>query len=153
MAFESDFVVCRLGSAQDLAETFARWQSVISTPNLDRKFATTLTVTPVGIVIAGTISFAVLLVKSQLLIYLLPRYLLRYSCRIQCPQHWSSIGFWIFDQSWYYEDWLGSVLNWAEGEIFQVVGGVVSLQLQAKLYLLWAHLIYLDSPPLSTWRV
>ena len=24
------------------------------------------------------------------------------------------------------DDWLGSVLNWAEGEILQVVGGVVS---------------------------
>ena len=69
MAFEFDFVVCRLESAQDLAKTFAKWQSVISAPNLDRKFATTLTVTPVGIVIAGAIFFAAVLVKSQLFIY------------------------------------------------------------------------------------
>ena len=57
MAFESDFVVCRLGSAQDLAKTFAKWQSFVSIPNLDRKLASTLTVTPAGIVIAGAISF------------------------------------------------------------------------------------------------
>ena len=66
--FESYFVVCRLGSAQSLAGTFAKWQSFISTPDLDRKFTSTLTVTPVGIVIAGVISFAAVLVKSQLFI-------------------------------------------------------------------------------------
>ena len=53
--FESDF--CRLENAQDLAKTFAKWQSFISTPNLDRKLASTLTVTPVGIVIAGAFFF------------------------------------------------------------------------------------------------
>ena len=86
MAFESDFVKCRLGSAQDLAETFSKWQSFVSTPNLDRKLASTLTVTPVGIVIAGAISFAV---KKRLFIYSLLRYLLWYSCRIRLgyPQH------------------------------------------------------------------
>ena len=74
MAFESDFVVCRLESAQELAKTFAKWQSFISTPNLDRKLATTLTITPVGIVISGAISFAAVLVKkSQLFIYPLLR--------------------------------------------------------------------------------
>jgi hypothetical protein len=50
-------------------------------------------------------------------------------------------------------DWLGSVLNWAEDEALQVIGSVVSLQLQAKLYLLRFLLIYLYSPPLSTQRV
>ena len=80
MTLESDSVVCRLESAQDLAKTYAKWQSVISAPDLDRKFTSTLSVIPVGIVITGAISFAIV-VKSQL-IYPLLRYLLWYSCRI-----------------------------------------------------------------------
>ena len=100
--FESDFVVCRLGNAQGLAKTFTKWQSFISTPNLDRKFASTLTVTPVGIIISGAISFTAVLVKHQLFIHPLLRYLFWYSCWIWCPQYWSSIWSCVFDQSWCY---------------------------------------------------
>ena len=63
--FESDFVVCRLGNAQGLAKTFTKWQSFISTPNLDRKFASILTVTPIGIIISGAITFTAVLVKTS----------------------------------------------------------------------------------------
>ena len=96
-AFESDFVVSR--SAQDLAKTFSKWQSFVSNPNLDRKFSSTLNLTPAGMVITGAISFAAVFVRSQLLTYLLLRYLLWYSCRIWYPQYWSSIWSCIFDQS------------------------------------------------------
>jgi len=66
------------GNAQDLAKTFGKWQSVISTPNLDRKFASTITVTPAGIVISGTIFFLVKMCHHTFLL----RYLFWYSCRI-----------------------------------------------------------------------
>ena len=48
-----------------MAKTFAKWQSVISTPNLDRKLTSTLSITPAGIVITGAIFFAVVLVKKS----------------------------------------------------------------------------------------
>jgi len=57
----------KLENTQDLAETFAKWQSFISTPDLDRKFASTLTVTPVGILITAIHTYPLL------------RYLLWYS--------------------------------------------------------------------------
>jgi FAD/FMN-containing dehydrogenase len=54
------------GNAQALAETFAKWQSFISnTPNLDRKLALILIVTPAGIVISGAVFFVALLFSYQ----------------------------------------------------------------------------------------
>jgi len=93
-----------LGNAQDLAKTFAKWQSFISTPNLDRKLASTLTVTPVGIIIAGTYfgtraEYDILNIEAQL-------------------GSGSLIKVDVID------DWLGSVLSWAEDEALQVVGGI-----------------------------
>jgi len=93
-----------LGSAQALAKTFAKWQSLISTPNLDRKFSSTLTVTPVGILISGTYfgsraEYDALNIEARL-------------------------GFGSLVKVDVIEDWLGSVLNWAEGEFLQAVGGV-----------------------------
>ena len=51
------------------------------------------------------------------------------------------------------DSWLGTVLNWAEEEAIQVIGGIVSIQLQSKSYLFQSLLIYLDSPSLFTRRV
>ena len=39
------------------------------------------------------------------------------------------------------DDWLGSVLNWAEEEVLQVAGGIVSHHLQAKLYVLISFIL------------
>ena len=48
-------LVClsRIGDYRTLAQTFSKWQKVISQPNLDRKLASMLTITPVGLVISG----------------------------------------------------------------------------------------------------
>jgi FAD/FMN-containing dehydrogenase len=43
----------RIGDYDALAQTFSKWQNIISQPNLDRKLSSTLTVTPVGIIISG----------------------------------------------------------------------------------------------------
>ena len=51
------------------------------------------------------------------------------------------------------DDWLGTVLNWAEEEAIQVIGSIVSIQLQAKSNLLQSRLICLYSPSLSMRRV
>ena len=51
------------------------------------------------------------------------------------------------------DNWLGTVLNWAEEEAIQVIGSIVSIQLQAKSNLLQSHLICLYSPSLSMRRV
>ena len=63
MTWESDLAFCRLGSHKALAQSFAKWQSVISAPNLDRKLASTATLTPAGMVIAGTIFFIIIILK------------------------------------------------------------------------------------------
>jgi len=94
----------KLASAQGLAETFAKWQSFISNPDLDRRFASILTVSPVGIVIAGTyfgtrVEYDALNVEAQL-------------------GSGSLIKVDIID------DWLGTVLNWAAEVVGDVVGGV-----------------------------
>ena len=50
---DSWLVSYRIGDYHTLAQTFSKWQNIISQPNLDRKLASTLTVTPVGLVISG----------------------------------------------------------------------------------------------------
>jgi hypothetical protein len=144
-----------LGNAQDLAKTFAQWQSVISTPKLDRKFASTLNITPVGIIISGAISIAAVFVKK-----------VSHLCSLYSGTYFGTraeydilnieaeLGIGSLIKVDVIEDWLGAVLNWAENEALQIVGGIVSLRLQAKLYTyLRSHLIYHDSPPLFTRRV
>jgi hypothetical protein len=136
-----------------LAKTFAKWQSVISTPNLDRKLTSTLSITPAGIVITGAIFFAADLVKvSYLYIFYSGTYFgtrAEYNTlNIEAQLRSGSL-----IKVDVIEDWLGSVINWAEEEALQVIGSVVSLQLQAMLYLLRSYLVYVDSPPLSTRRV
>ena len=153
MAFESDFVVCRLGSAQDLAKTFANWQSVISTPNLDRKLASTLTVTPAGIVISGAIFFAVVLVKKVSYLYIFyPGTYFGTRAEYDTLNIEAQLGSGSLIKVDVIDDWLSSVLNWAEDEVLQVGGGIVSRQFQAKSHLLRFY-VYLDSPSLSTRRV
>jgi len=51
----ASWFVClyRIGDYHALAQTFSKWQNIISQPNLDRKLASTFTVTPVGLVISG----------------------------------------------------------------------------------------------------
>ena len=143
--FESDFVVYRLESAQDLAKTFANWQSFISTPDLDRKFSSILTVTPVGIVITGATSFVSVHVKSSAIHILYLGTYFGTRDEYDTLNIEAQLGSGSLIQVDIIEDWLGTVLNWAEEEALQVIGSVVSLQLQAKLYLLRSHLIFLKS--------
>jgi len=94
----------KLESTQELAQTLAKWQSLVSTSDLDRKFASTLSVTSVGILITGTYfgtraEYDTLNIEAQL-----------------------GSGFLIKVDV--IDDWLGTVLNWAEGEALQVGGGV-----------------------------
>ena len=128
MTFGSDFVFCRVGDHQELAKTFANWQSVISNPNLSRKFASTLTVTPVGVVISGRIPFldvvhAILIPCTYSGTYFGSR--AEYDAlNIEAQLGpGSSVKVDV-------KDWLGSVINWAEGDVLQIVGGVVSLKLR-----------------------
>ena len=115
-----------MGDHQELAKTFANWQSVISDPNLDRKLASTLTVTPVGIVIAGTILSS----SRPCTIYTLysGTYFgtrAEYDALNMEAQLGSGSTVKVD-----VKDWLGSVVNWAEGEVLQLAGGIVSLKLQ-----------------------
>ena len=43
----------RVGDWESKAKTFAKWQAFVADPNLDRKFAAQLIVTPVAIIITG----------------------------------------------------------------------------------------------------
>jgi len=87
-----------------LAQSFAKWQSVISAPDLDRKLASTATLTPAGMVIAGT--------------YFGTR--AEYDALKLEPQMASGslVKVDVID------DWLGAVLNWAEGEALHLAGGI-----------------------------
>lgn len=110
-----------------------------STPNLDRKLASTLTFTPpphwdnnCGCVLFYFILY--ILFIQVLILVLVPNMI-----------HEIQLG------SGFIDDWLRSVRNWAEDEALQVIGGIVSLKLQAKVV---PHVsIYLHSPSLSTRRV
>ncbi|KAF8804092.1 putative glucooligosaccharide oxidase [Phlegmacium glaucopus] len=92
------------GDHTDFAKTFAKWQSVISTPNLDRKLASTITLTPVGMIIAGTYfgtraEYDALNIEAHL-------------------AAGSLIKVDVID------NWVGAVLNWAQEEAIQIVGGI-----------------------------
>ncbi|KAF8804100.1 FAD-binding domain-containing protein [Phlegmacium glaucopus] len=92
------------GDHKDFAKTFAKWQSFISTPDLDRKLATTITLTPVGMVISGTYfgtraEYDALNIET----YLAAESLVKVDV---------------------IDDWIGAVLNWAQEEILQLAGGI-----------------------------
>ncbi|KIM38539.1 Glucooligosaccharide oxidase [Hebeloma cylindrosporum] len=95
-----------IGDYRTLAKTFSKWQNFISQPNLDRKLASTLTVTPIGLVVSGTYfgtqaEFNLLNLGVQL-----------------GPGAVAKVNV--------FKDWLSSVLNWAEQEAINLVGGIPS---------------------------
>ena len=118
-----------MGNAQSLAKTFAKWQSFISNPDLDRKFASTLTITTVGIVITGAISFAAVLVKVSYSYILYSGTYFGTRAEYDALNVEAQLGSGSLIKVDVIEDWLGTVLNWAEEEILQLVGGIVSLHL------------------------
>ena len=147
-----------MGNAQGLAETFAKWQSFISTPDLDRKLASTLTVTPVGIVITGAIFFCLKKKVSYSYIYILYSLAGTYfgtRAEYDTLNIEAQLGTGSLIKVDIVDDWLGTVLNWAGEEALQVAGSIVSLQFQAKSCSPYCDFIsfYRDSPPLSTRRV
>lgn len=89
-----------------MADTFATWQSIIADPNLTRKLATEVVVFEGGMIISGT--------------YFGPKAeydALGFEDRLSSSTSVSTVVL---------TDWLGIVANWAENEVLQLLGGVVS---------------------------
>ena len=110
-----------------MAETFAKWQSVVSNPNLDRKFSSTLIVTPAGIVITGAISSAAVLEKISYSYIFYSGSFFGTRSEYDALNIEVQLGSGSLIKVDVIEDWLGSVLNWAEDEALQVIGGIVGL--------------------------
>lgn len=96
----------QLGSHAATAGTFATWQSIISDPALDRKFASQFIVFELGVIISGTYfgtmaEYEALNIESRL------------------AQN-ASVAVTEFDS------WLGIVTNWAQNEALQLAGGISS---------------------------
>jgi len=70
----------RIGDYHALAQTFSKWQHIISQPNLDRKLASMLTVTPVGLIISGMALSFPNTSRTCYLFVLLSRHLFRHTC-------------------------------------------------------------------------
>ncbi|KIM37158.1 Glucooligosaccharide oxidase [Hebeloma cylindrosporum] len=92
------------GDYKTQAKAFSQWQSIIAQPNLDRKLASMLTVTPVGLIISGTYfgtraEFNLLNLGGQL-----------------GPGALAKVNV--------FNDWLSSTLNWAEQEAINLLGGI-----------------------------
>ncbi|KAJ7221901.1 hypothetical protein C8J57DRAFT_1392465 [Mycena rebaudengoi] len=93
----------QLGKHADLAPTFSAWQSIVSDPALDRKLASQVIVLGIGMVITGTFfgtrqEYDALNFEQRL------------------AQN-ATVSVTVFD------DWLGTVANWAETEALQLIGG------------------------------
>ncbi|KAF2728744.1 FAD-binding domain-containing protein [Polyplosphaeria fusca] len=93
------------GSASSKAEGFKKWQALISTPSLSRKFASQFILTELGALITGTFfgprsEYDALNISSHL------------------PSHSSSII--------ELQDWLGVVGHWAEDIALEIGGGIAS---------------------------
>lgn len=94
------------GSTDDMAELFEAWQTLISDPNLSRKFASQVLVSELGMVIQGTYfgsqeEYDKLGLEEKLPI---------------SPDH-STVEL---------QDWLGVAANWAESVFLKGVGGIPS---------------------------
>ncbi|KAF8148876.1 putative glucooligosaccharide oxidase [Crassisporium funariophilum] len=93
-----------LGDHRALAKAFSKWQSIISEPNLDRKLASMITVTPVGLIITGTYfgsraEFDALNIEARL-------------------------GGGALANVVVFDDWMSSTLNWAQETAVKIVGGI-----------------------------
>jgi len=93
-----------IGAYRVLAQTFSKWQSIISQPDLDRKFASQLLITPVGLIITGTYfgsraEFDLLNLEERL----------GGGCVVKID---------------FFDNWVSSVLNWAQQVAINLVGGI-----------------------------
>ncbi|PPQ77151.1 hypothetical protein CVT26_008097 [Gymnopilus dilepis] len=93
-----------VGDWESKAKTFAKWQAFVADPNLDRKFAAQLIVTPVAIIITGTYfgsrqEFDDLKLEAKL-----------------GGRPKTSIDT--------FENWVATVLNWAQQEAINFSGGI-----------------------------
>ncbi|TFK68250.1 FAD-binding domain-containing protein [Pluteus cervinus] len=94
------------GDYNQMANTFATWQSIIADPNLDRKLATQVIMTTLGMVITGTY-FGTQAEYNAL----------NFESRLAVNATKSITVF---------NDWLGLVANWGETEALELLGGIPS---------------------------
>ena len=99
------YIYFRLGSFAAVANIFTTWQSIISDPSLDRKFASQFIIFELGAIISGTYfgtreEYEALGIESQL-------------------AGNASVTITEFDS------WIGLVENWAENEALSLAGGIV----------------------------
>lgn len=89
-----------------MAATFATWQKVIADPNLDRRLASQVTISAVAMIISGTF-FGTLDEYNAL----------GFEAKLKGNATTSKVTV--------AEDWLGTVVHWAETEGLAAVGGIV----------------------------
>ncbi|KAJ7623614.1 hypothetical protein FB45DRAFT_926242 [Roridomyces roridus] len=97
----------KFGNYSSFAPTFAAWQNIIMDPNLDRKLASEIVVSELGMIISGTY-FGTLDEYNAL----------NFTGRLN--QRVTNTSVTVLDT------WLGMVGNWAENEALEVVGGIPS---------------------------
>lgn len=91
-----------------MASTFKTWQKLISDPNLDRRLASQVTVSPVAMIISGTFFGTLDEYKA-----------LGFEDKLKGNATTSKVSV--------ATDWLGTVVHWAETEALAVAGGIVSV--------------------------
>ncbi|KZV97469.1 FAD-binding domain-containing protein [Exidia glandulosa HHB12029] len=92
---------------KNMAQTFATWQKIISDPNLDRRLASQVTVSPIAMIISGSFFGSLAEYKA-----------LGFEDKLKGNATSSKVT--VID------DWLGTVLNWAEGEALAIAGGLAA---------------------------
>ncbi|KAJ7065278.1 hypothetical protein C8F01DRAFT_1218731 [Mycena amicta] len=97
----------QLGSHKAMWPTFALWQNIISDPALDRKLASEVIVLPLTMLITGTY-FGTKAEYDAL------------GFEKRLTQNATGVAVATLD------NWLGTVLNWAENEALQLLGGISS---------------------------
>ncbi|KAJ7221928.1 hypothetical protein C8J57DRAFT_1536494 [Mycena rebaudengoi] len=94
----------QLGKKIDIAPTFSAWQAIVADPKLDRKLASQVMIFEFGMLISGTYFGTEEEYKA-----------LNFEQRLSKN---AKVEVSVFD------DWLGSVANWAENEALQLLGGI-----------------------------
>ncbi|KAF7309498.1 Reticuline oxidase [Mycena indigotica] len=97
----------QLGSHKNMWPTFAAWQDIASDPKLDRKLASQLIILPFSMIISGTYFGT----KAEYDALGFEKRLATNATNVAVTTA---------------DDWLGTVLNWAENEALQLLGGIPS---------------------------
>lgn len=93
-----------VSGAKNMASTFSAWQKFISKPDLDRRFASQVTITPIGMIISGTF-FGTLNEYTAL----------GFEKALNATGTVNTA-----------KDWLGTVAHWAETEALAAVSGLAA---------------------------